>query len=85
MRKYENVKMPRLLKILIFILTILFSHYSLVISNYVEAASSSFTTTGGGTINVNKIFTVSVSVYGDQAYNAVSANTTYTNLTFVSA
>jgi len=51
----------------------------------VQAASASFSTKGGGSVNTGNQVSVTVAVNGSEAYNAVSVTVNYSNLTFISA
>jgi len=51
--------------------------------NRVYAAS--FSTSGGGTVNTGQTITVTISANHSAAYNAVTANVNFSNLTYVSA
>jgi hypothetical protein len=56
------------------------------VSTPVNAASASFSVSGGGSVTVGATVKVTVSVNGSGgSYNAVSATATYNNLTYVSA
>lgn len=48
-------------------------------------AAANFSTSGGGNATVGQTITVSVSVNRNSAYNAVTVNVAFTNLTYVSA
>ena len=68
------------------IITILFAGLFLVAPfAQVQAASVSFYTSGGGTLYLGNQFNVSVYANGSDAYNAVTVNVSYSNLTFVGA
>lgn len=70
--------------ILIFPRFLLFSVLcSLFFVRVVHAASASFSTTGGGRVNTGQTVYVSVAVSGSQAYNAVTVNVNFNNLTYV--
>ncbi len=53
--------------------------------NSAQAASSSFSTSGGGKVNVGQNISVTVSVNGSESYNAIEVNVNFSNLTFLSA
>lgn len=58
---------------------------SLFTAPSVQAASASFFTSGGGRITTGQNITVTVSVNGSEAYNAVDVTVNFANFTFISA
>lgn len=55
-----------------------------ILSANVFAASSSFSVSNPGKKNTGETFSVNINVSGSEAYNAVTANVSFTNLTYVS-
>jgi hypothetical protein len=67
------------------LLVLAFVLYTTLFTTSSFAATASFGTSGGGTVYTGNNITVTVTVTGSEAYNAVSATTTFTNLTYVGA
>lgn len=55
-----------------------------ILSVNVFAATSSFSVSNPGKKNTGETFSVNINVSGSEAYNAVTANVSFTNLTYVS-
>lgn len=55
-----------------------------ILSANVFAATSSFSVSNPGKKNTGETFSVNINVSGSEAYNAVTANVNFTNLTYVS-
>ena len=55
-----------------------------ILSVNVFAATSSFSVSNPGKKNTEETFSVNINVSGSEAYNAVTANVSFTNLTYVS-
>jgi hypothetical protein len=66
-------------------LAVLLSLWTIAFAAPAQAATASFFTSGGGKVNTNQNITVTVSVNGSEAYNAVEVNVNFSNLTFISA
>ena len=81
--EYKKI-FPRLktsVKILVFSFIFIF----FINSFHVLAASASFFVSGGGAVYTSTNVNLSVSVNGSEAYNAVTVNVTFSNLTYLSA
>ncbi len=69
-------------KSIIYVSVVLFTLFSFIPSAF--AATSSFSVSNPGKKNTGETFSVNINVSGSEAYNAVTANVSFTNLTYVS-
>jgi len=76
------MKINILNKTIVILLSIILSIY--IIPLNVFAATSSFSVSNPGKKNTGETFSVNINVSGSEAYNAVTANVSFTNLTYVS-